>query len=448
MQTTNTSIQFLILAGFMGYIGSLCHSLPTIIMNYIIYIFSYSRRVNSDDDTFGYMLFYYSLYSKIKNTNYIKHLGSPVSIPFTVYRYSEKYISNSKTVLEILKDEDLSELKRKKFDDDFDDFTLFDSYKPFPLGTYWVYLGKLTFMKITARETIKTNVNQSSNFIPTNMLSSKELSINVIGLCAKSIIDEIKETGFKINKEINDMLINNTLSSNGGNLSFTIINGEMGKVNIIPKRFKESIFLDNIDEIFDSIKKHTSKKKYNLCKKLGMNFKCNVLLYGKPGTGKTSLLKAIASELTVEGEVLMLDSNSNLISEGYHSEYKTRDGKFKSVNFIEEIDLVLNKRGENELKKDSKEVLKGYLEFLDGPLTPPSLFTIATTNHIENLDPAIIRRFDLVFEIGELDKNLAKEMTRYYDLDENLIDEWYSDDTKINQSELSRKLMLHLEKEL
>ena len=64
---------------------------------------------------------------------------------------------------------------------------------------------------------------------------------------------------------------------------------------------------------------------------------------------------------------------------------------------IEEIDTIVNSRQNKELGEKEKVILSELLNFLDGPSSPDSCIIIATTNHIEKLDPAIIRsgRFDI-----------------------------------------------------
>lgn len=438
----STSLKFLLLAGFMGYIGSLCHSLPGIIMDYILYLFSFSKRTNSDEDSFAYMCTYYALYNAIKDSKLKNHLGSPVDIPFKEHRYSSKYISNSKVILDILEGEDLDSLKRFVKINDTD--SKFDTYRPLPIGKYWVYLGGLTFLRVLSKETVKS-VPASNEHGPNRILPSKELDLSFIGFNAKKKFREFERVYKSINEDVITVFEKYFFrAENIYVLHYGSSSPQFANAIELPRRLKETIFLDNKDEIFQQIERFISKRRYELCTRMGMSFKCNILLYGMPGTGKTSLAKIITSEYTSSYEMIMLNKKSDLTNPCYTNHYDKKSGKFTTVNFIEEIDLMVNNRDGDKLKSDDKDVLKNYLEFLDGPLTPPTLFTVATTNYIDRLDPAMLRRFDLVFEIKPLSKEIAKEMTKYYGGEPQLVDEWYKDQDLVNQSDLSKRLMKHI----
>ena len=66
-----------------------------------------------------------------------------------------------------------------------------------------------------------------------------------------------------------------------------------------------------------------------------------------------------------------------------------------------------------ELLSDlSHRHLQTLFDILDGFLTPHGLITLATTNHPEKLDPALIRsgRFDISMELGPLEWEEAERM--------------------------------------
>lgn len=122
-----------------------------------------------------------------------------------------------------------------------------------------------------------------------------------------------------------------------------------------------------------------------------------VILYGVPGTGKTLLAKAVASEtsatfLRVVGSELIqkyLGEGPKLVREMF----RVAADHSPSIIFIDEIDAVATKRydttsgGEKEIQRTMLELLNQ----LDGFEDRGEVKVIMATNRIESLDPALIR---------------------------------------------------------
>ena len=68
------------------------------------------------------------------------------------------------------------------------------------------------------------------------------------------------------------------------------------------------------------------------------------------------------------------------------------------VILLEDIDTIFNSldRTSENIDKEEKEIINKMLQFLDSNSSPNNVIFIATTNHIEKLDAAIVRegRFD------------------------------------------------------
>lgn len=134
-------------------------------------------------------------------------------------------------------------------------------------------------------------------------------------------------------------------------------------------------------------------------------YKTGILLYGEPGTGKSSLARAIASYLKYDIEIINVNNLDSL-----------NPSCNRSIILIEDIDCMFRSREyQDETNKDHKlnnVQLGEILNFIDGQLSPENCIFIATTNHIERLDPALIRpgRFDLQIEMKYLDYELASQM--------------------------------------
>lgn len=174
------------------------------------------------------------------------------------------------------------------------------------------------------------------------------------------------------------------------------------------KRKLESISLNGKENlILEDMKNFLSEKteeKYNL---LGIPYKKNYLLEGLPGTGKTSLIYAIASELNQDVAILNFKRDFD-------------DVKFmKAVQHIpentllilEDIDVLFQERKNSDEHKHGI-TFSGLLNVLDGLGHQDKLITIMTTNYKNRLDKALIRpgRIDYCLHFDYATKEQIKHM--------------------------------------
>ena len=131
-----------------------------------------------------------------------------------------------------------------------------------------------------------------------------------------------------------------------------------------------------------------------------------IILYGKPGTGKTYLAKALASEsgvnfISVKGPQLL----SRFIGEsekGVRELFRLAKQSAPTILFLDEIDsLTPRRRNDGTESGVIERVISQFLTEMDGIEELKGVTVLAATNRIDIIDPALLRsgRFDLMFEV-------------------------------------------------
>lgn len=136
------------------------------------------------------------------------------------------------------------------------------------------------------------------------------------------------------------------------------------------------------------------------------------LLYGPPGCGKSSLVKAIATHFDMDLYILSL-SASNLTDAGLQQAMsKVPD---QSIMLLEDIDAAFANRAVKSDDDDSPKLgttLSGLLNAIDGVAAGEGRILIMTTNYADKLDGALIRsgRIDARYYLGPTDDDMASRM--------------------------------------
>lgn len=145
---------------------------------------------------------------------------------------------------------------------------------------------------------------------------------------------------------------------------------------------------------------------------IGARLPNGVIFYGPPGTGKTLMAKAIAGE----AEVPFFKVNGSDFVELYvglgarrvRKLYRTARKNAPCIVFIDEIDSVGGARGQNRGTSEDDKTLTALLNELDGFTGKEAVITIAATNRIQDLDPALTRP-------GRFDRQLAVPLPDRYE---------------------------------
>ena len=169
-----------------------------------------------------------------------------------------------------------------------------------------------------------------------------------------------------------------------------------------------TIYLDGKEiEIFDKIKDFKSEETESLYKDFGIPYKYNIMFHGVPGTGKTSLVFSIASELKMNIAIMSFtqDMTDTTLMRCF------RRIPENCILVIEDIDSLFESRKKNDDLKNSI-TFSGLLNTMDGIAHVDKQIIIMTTNHPLVLDPALKRpgRVDMSFEFKYATKSQVKTM--------------------------------------
>ncbi len=137
-------------------------------------------------------------------------------------------------------------------------------------------------------------------------------------------------------------------------------------------------------------------------KRLGVRPPRGVLLYGAPGTGKTLLAKAVATEssanfILVKGPELL----SQWVGEserGVRKIFTKARQTSPTIIFFDEIDSIAPRRGASSDNHVTERVVNQLLTEMDGLEQMNDVVIIAATNRPDIIDPALLRpgRFDRI----------------------------------------------------
>lgn len=202
--------------------------------------------------------------------------------------------------------------------------------------------------------------------------------------------------------------------------------------NPIRRDFNNVFIPDNIvNEICESLDKFRNSKDWYDEHSIPCHF--GIMLYGAAGMGKSSIAQAIATYMhsnlfVLSGDCVMALPKAirmiNQTTTRYRNEY--------NIILIEDVDcgiaadnisnrlskmMSAHKPADDEMLADNHMGLASVLNVLDGIGAPNNVIFIFTTNHIEKLDPALIRpgRIDLSLEIKPVClESFGKFMVHHY----------------------------------
>lgn len=178
----------------------------------------------------------------------------------------------------------------------------------------------------------------------------------------------------------------------------------------IPKKKKQDIIND-----LEKFLKPETKSRYS---SLGINYKRTYLLEGLPGTGKTSLILALASQFNYNLAIVHFSpklTDIDLVRMLRSLDDNHGDSSKKTMIVFEDIDCIFKERKSQD---ESRNMItfSGLLNALDGIATRDNMVTFITTNYKNNLDNALVRpgRIDYIMTFEAANREQITDMFKAF----------------------------------
>jgi len=190
-------------------------------------------------------------------------------------------------------------------------------------------------------------------------------------------------------------------------ISVTNKYSEWNTYSRIPVRRLNTVYMDErvkqriMDDITDFLKNEAEYDAF------GIPYKKTYLLTGVPGSGKTSLIKALCNEIHYNLGIMSMSRDMDNAT--VQNSFRSLDPK--TVMLLEDIDCLFEKRTSVETQSFT---FSNLLNILDGVLFKHGIIVFITTNHPEKLDHALLRqgRTDLIIELNYPNKTEIEKLFR------------------------------------
>lgn len=179
-----------------------------------------------------------------------------------------------------------------------------------------------------------------------------------------------------------------------GNLHIRVVDGE--DIPYTKDSTWEELFLpqDIKEDLRGLVENFLSSKDFYL--KNHIPWKRGILLYGKPGNGKTSIIRTIMSMYNFKPVTIVSEANNEAIREAF----SYAEDQSPSLLYFEDLDSLFEKGVD----------ISSFLNLMDGISAKNGLLVVATANEVKKLKANITdrpSRFDRKFEIPLPNQEMA-----------------------------------------
>lgn len=268
---------------------------------------------------------------------------------------------------------------------------------------FFFYMKRLFWFKLNRLESSGTN------------LEKREIVIKTLGR-NQTVLDSLV-SNFKYKNDDDELMSIFIPSSEGWNRITKVEKRKLSSTIINPS-IKDKIIKD-LDFLFNNKDWYVNR---------GLPYKKTIIFHGPPGTGKSSLISSLASHYkknlclmditSLKGSafqklLLNIPKNSFVAIEDFDTATtKARKSYFHSLTELEEKEEGVAVKDEDSLMANFMNAvndisLTTILNTLDGVVRLNDVVIFMTTNHLENIDPAVLRkgRVDHIYKIEYLKHN-------------------------------------------